>query len=285
MKGSWSTDEQVFLPSCTLYLPGQGHYCLKLFNWYSQLELIFIQISKWKTDQTSLPCESKNKLSDFFFFFFFSVKVMSSLANSCWNSNLPRFGSVWDYFFNKIIQTSVYFAHWMWFFFSTWFFPCSKDMEDPVLCGRPSRCSCVHAEHVPEGAEPQPRAAWVCPLLSPSHSQQGLINGIKIQCEPEVPLLIGVLISAAFPMGRRQQIPFPQLSCECSSRWLRGSRRVKHLFSRPLNGTRFPSAFVTGPQIHFLFTLPYWCIYLWPHRGVTRTNPHSSFNKMSSWNE
>lgn len=129
--------------------------------------------------------------------------------------------------------------------------PCSEDMEDPDLRGRPSRCRCVYAEHVPEGAEPQPRAARVCPLLSPSHSQQGLINAIKIQCEPEVALLISVLISAAFPVGRRQQIPFPQLSCECSSRRLRGPRRVKHLFSRPLTGTRFPSAFVPGPQIHF----------------------------------
>lgn len=47
-------------------------------------------------------------------------------------------------------------------------------MEDPDLCGRPAGCRCVHAEHVPEGAEPQPWAAWVCSLLSPSHSQQGL---------------------------------------------------------------------------------------------------------------
>lgn len=47
-------------------------------------------------------------------------------------------------------------------------------MEDPDLCGRPAGRRGVHAEHVPEGAEPQPRAARVCPLLSPSYSQQGL---------------------------------------------------------------------------------------------------------------
>lgn len=49
-----------------------------------------------------------------------------------------------------------------------------------------------------------------------------------------------VLIFAAFPVGRRQQKPFPQLSSERSSWRLRGSWRVKLLLSRPLNGTMFP---------------------------------------------
>ena len=49
----------------------------------------------------------------------------------------------------------------------------SQDVEDPDLRVGPARRGRVHAQHLPEGAAAQPRAARVRPVQPPPHPQQG----------------------------------------------------------------------------------------------------------------
>lgn len=151
----------------------------------------------------------------------------------------------------------------------------SPDLEDPDLRGGAARCGGVHVEHVPEGAESQPRAARVCPLQPPSHSQQGPTSCYFSNSHSKLTVLKAtfwlthvlsyVVTPTAFPLGWWKQISLPQPTFERPSRWLWGSRWVNTQSSRPPNWHRDQSSslsicYWTTP--HSQFTLDLCSIYL-----------------------
>lgn len=75
-------------------------------------------------------------------------------------------------------------------------------------------------------------------------------------------LFLFIFILTAFPLGRWQQNPFPQPSCECAS-WRLWESSWVNFPSRPHHWHRdqSSSAAVTGPQFHSQFTAFVSCIY------------------------
>lgn len=153
-------------------------------------------------------------------------------------------------------------------------------MEDPDLCGGPAKCRCVHAQRVPEGAEPQPRAARVCPLHSPSHSHKGLS---RFRLKSALQALLQT--NACFCSVSRGETATRPSSTTPTWTLFPMATRVTTTEAAPLQTSeRDHVSLSTGPQIHFLCLLC-WCIYLPPLHGVAWTNPPASFNKTSSWTE
>lgn len=142
----------------------------------------------------------------------------------------------------------------------------SQDLEDPELRGGSARCRRVHAEHLPERAATQPRAARVHPLQPPAHPHQGLHVGplrrvaVDLQANSKLTWLCfsSPCQPAEVPLGRWNQESLPQRSLERASWWLRGPWWV-NLPTAPRWDQSPLSAFVTGPQLHSPFTCVLCC--------------------------